>query len=146
MLSSTTSSSFPDLNVWLALLTPDHAGHERAREWWNRDQSEAIVFCRQTQLGLLRLLTTPAVMGGKPLTMSQAWAAHDRLHADARVSLWGEPPGLEAALRRQTGLLRAEPKLWADAYLMAFAVASGLTLVTFDKPLAARTGNGVVLL
>jgi predicted nucleic acid-binding protein len=30
------------------------------------------------------------------------------------------------------------PKLWADAWLLAFAAAAGGTVVTFDRALAAR--------
>jgi hypothetical protein len=35
-------------------------------------------FCRFTQLGLPRLVTTAAAMDGKPLTLDQAWVVYDR--------------------------------------------------------------------
>jgi hypothetical protein len=35
-------------------------------------------FCRFTQLGLLRLLPTTAVMSDEVMTQPQAWAAYDR--------------------------------------------------------------------
>jgi predicted nucleic acid-binding protein len=79
------SSSFPDVNVWLALLLENHTSRAAARNWWESDQSEVIGFSRFTQIGVLRLLTTGAAMNGKPLTMNQAWKAYDRLFEDDRV-------------------------------------------------------------
>src|SRR5690242_15776240 len=128
-----SSLSFPDVNVWLALLLADHVHRTSAVAWWDSDQSEMIAFARITQIGVLRLLTTPGAMNGKPLGMRQAWQAYDRLFADERVSLLPEPAGLEADFREVTSLKTASPKLWADAYLLAFAHHSDATLVTFDR-------------
>jgi hypothetical protein len=69
-----TSLSFPDVNVWLAVISPDHVHRAAARRWWDSDASEVIAFSRFAQIGVPRLLTTAAVMNGKPLTMSAAWA------------------------------------------------------------------------
>ena len=44
-----------------------------------------------------------------------------------------EPHGLEQRLRPLTRSRRASPKTWADAYLIAFAETSQMTLVTFDR-------------
>jgi hypothetical protein len=35
--------------------------------------------------------------------------------------------------------------VWADAYLLAFAEAAGLTLVTFDGALASRSKTALIL-
>ena len=77
-----SSLSFPDVNVWLSLLLGSHIHRAAAKSWWEGDQSDVIAFVRLTQLSVLRLLTTPAAMNGKPLTMPQAWTAYDRLFAD----------------------------------------------------------------
>ena len=53
----------PDLNVWLALTTPDHVHHKRAVRYWEQDAAEQILFCTVTALGLLRLVMQPKVMG-----------------------------------------------------------------------------------
>ncbi|MEW6283542.1 MAG: PIN domain-containing protein [Candidatus Eremiobacterota bacterium] len=45
----------------------------------------------------------------------------------------GEPVGLDVHLRALTCSRLVAPKLWQDAYLAAFARASGLRLATFDK-------------
>lgn len=128
-------TAVPDINVWLALLMADHSHRRTALDWWDNSETDSIAFCRITQLGVLRLLTTPAAMNGKPLTMNAAWKAHDRLYQDPRVVFLAEPASLEEPLRRLSGGGAASPKLWADAYLTAFASRSGATLVTFDKAL-----------
>ncbi|MGH9468566.1 MAG: TA system VapC family ribonuclease toxin [Terriglobales bacterium] len=127
--------SFPDVNVWLALTAVEHVHAALARRWWQR-QDGGIAFCRLTQLGFLRLVTTAAAMDGKPLTMSEAWRVHDRLYSDDRVSFFAEPPDVDARFRIRAKGRTASPKLWADAWLLAFAEAAEGTLVTFDKALA----------
>jgi uncharacterized protein len=131
-----SSLSFPDVNVWLALLLADHVHRERASAWWEAADG-AIAFTRFTQLSVLRLLTTASAMNGRPLGMDQAWRAHDRLFEDDRVALFPEPEGVENHFRQQTGGRSASPKFWSDAWLLAFARAAGGSLVTFDRALAA---------
>jgi len=140
-----TSLSFPDINVWLALLLEDHVHRHAAKRWWDADRSEAVGFIRLTQVGVLRLLTTPAAMNGKPLTMSAAWRAYDQLFRDARVAFFDEPPDVESAFREGAKEERASPKVWADAWLAAFAECAGGALITFDRGIAARCGNCVLL-
>lgn len=126
------------MNVWLALLLEDHMHRASARAWWEADGPEAIAFVRLTQVSVLRLLTTSAAMSGKPLTMPEAWKAYDRLFEDDRVTFLDEPQGVDLEFRNRTRSLRASPKLWADAWLIAFADSSGGTVVTFDRGLAAH--------
>jgi len=140
-----TSSVFPDINVWLALSYSAHTHHKVAASWYARlDTDVGMVFCRHTQLGLLRLLTTAEVMLGAPLTQPEAWRQYDRW-ADAGSVLLDEPPGLERSLRAQTSSKHATPKLWADAYLAAFASLAGVQLVTFDRALHLRTERSILL-
>lgn len=61
-----------DLNLWLALIDPDHAHNARARPYWENEAAAEIVFCRVTMLGLLRLLTNSRVMHGAPFTLAEA--------------------------------------------------------------------------
>jgi toxin-antitoxin system PIN domain toxin len=139
------SSSFPDVNVWLALLLDDHVHRAAARRWWEADHSELIAFTRFTQFAVLRLLSTAAAMNGKPLTLRAAWAAYDELFADERVALVAEPPGAEATFRRYTAKPVCSPKLWADAWLVAVAEQHGGQLITFDRALASRSEHCLLL-
>ena len=131
------SFSFPDINVWLALATPEHVHAPAARRWWDEEEGN-IVFCRLSQLGFLRLLTTAAAMDGRPLTISQAWSVYDRFFEDDRVTFFPEPREVESAFRKKAVGRTASPKIWADAWLLGLAEAAGGKLVTFDKALASR--------
>ncbi|MGA9060589.1 MAG: TA system VapC family ribonuclease toxin [Terracidiphilus sp.] len=125
------------MNVWLALATPEHVHAHLAKLWWERE-SGTIAFCRLTQLGFLRLMTTAAAMDGKPLTIAEAWRVHDRFYEDDRVTLISEPAEVETRFREKATGRTVSPKVWADAWLLAFAQAAEGVLVTFDRALSSR--------
>ena len=137
-----SSLIFPDINVWLAILLNKHAHRDLAKAWWDLEECETIAFVRLTQIGVLRLLTTAAVMNGQPLGMSEAC---DKLFADERVAFLDEPRGFERRFRGHTTQKKSSPKLWADAWLLAFVELAEARLVTFDQALAARCKNAVLL-
>ena len=125
------------MNVWFALATIEHVHSVLARRWWAAEAG-TIAFCRLTQLGFLRLMTTAAAMDGKPLTIAAAWRVYDRLYEDERVRFVAEPPEIERNFREKAVGKTASPKVWADAWLLATAQEAGGTLVTFDKALGPR--------
>jgi len=116
MNKSTTSLSFPDVNVWLALILEHHVHRPVAQTWWKAIDSR-IALTRFTEISVLRLLTTHAAMDGKPLRMDAAWRVYDRLFEDDRVAFFPEPAGVEAHFREYASARTASPKLWADAWL-----------------------------
>ena len=77
-----------DVGVWLAAVWGRHVHYPVASDWFNR-QADDLVFCRVTQMGLLRLLSNPAIMGDDAVDRSQAWRLFDQLWSDERV-LWAE--------------------------------------------------------
>jgi hypothetical protein len=125
------------MNVWLALATTEHVHSAVARSWWEQE-SGTIAFSRLTQLGFLRLVTTAAAMDGKPLAMAEAWRVYDRFYEDDRVTFVSEPAGAEKRFREKAAGKTASPKLWADAWVLAFAQSAGGVLVTLDKALGPR--------
>jgi len=136
--------NFLDANVWLALLWNRHVQSEKARLWFEEASEEQFFFCRFTQLTVLRLLTTEKIMGTDAKTMSEAWGLWDQIWADSRIAFLPEPDGLEKDFRTRSRLPSRSPKVWADAYLLAFASVAGLKLVTFDRGL--KSGGAEVLL
>ena len=136
--------NFLDANVWLALLWNRHVHSEKARLWFEEASEEQFFFCRFTQLTVLRLLTTEKIMGTDAKTMSEAWGLWDQIWADSRIAFLPEPDGLEKDFRTRSRLPSRSPKVWADAYLLAFASVAGLKLVTFDRGL--QSGGAEVLL
>ena len=85
------------------------------------------------------------VMGSDVKTMSEAWALWDKVCADDRIALLGEPEAIEPEFRRFSALRSSSPKVWADAYLVAFAAVAGLKLVTFDRGLRSLGADVHVL-
>ena len=137
--------NFLDANVWLALLWSRHTHSERAKEWFDRSDDEQFFFCRFTQLTVLRLLTTESIMGKDVRNMSQAWDLWDKIWADPRIAFLPEPENLETELRAQTRKPNRSPKMWADAYLISFAIVAGLQLVTFDRAIQSRRADILTL-
>ena len=132
-MTRSTTRCFPDINVWLAVVVERHVLDRPASVWWNQDQSDAIGFCRFTQLGLLRHLTNTATMKGNPLTNRQAWKVYETLASDARVCFFPEWLALDGLLKTYSDRNQAATHLWGDAYLAAYAAVNDATLVTFDQ-------------
>jgi toxin-antitoxin system PIN domain toxin len=145
------TSFFPDLNVWLALSVAGHSHSADAWQWVNLLPRETrLIFCRYTQIGLLRLLTNQVVMGDQTLTLRKAWSVYDRWLADPRVEFYPEPRGVDAEFREATEPFATKPasKWIGDCWLLASANSIKATLVTFDRALyqqARKQGHSVVI-
>src|SRR5580700_874547 len=137
--------NFLDANVWLALLWSRHVHSERAREWFDRSADEQFFFSRFTQLTVLRLLTTESIMGKDVRSLSQAWNLWDRIWADSRIDFLTEPDNLEMEFRAHARLTSRSPKVWANTYLISFAIVAGLRLVTFDRAMQSRGAETLLL-
>ncbi|HLW54657.1 MAG TPA: TA system VapC family ribonuclease toxin [Candidatus Angelobacter sp.] len=131
--------------MWLALLWGRHVHSEKATSWFERSAQEQFIFCRFTQIAVLRLLTTEKIMGKDTKTMSEAWNLWDRVWADDRVLFLPEPDDIEKDFRARSRLSTRSPRVWADAYLLSFASVAGLKLVTFDKALGSQAENVLVI-
>ena len=64
-------------------------------------------------------------------------AMHERLENVA--------DGIEQEFRSRSRLSSPSPKVWADAYLLAFAAVAGLKFITFDRSLKSRGSDVLVL-
>ena len=128
-----------DINVWLALTWDQHPQHVSASRWYSSLDDSALLFCRFTMIGFLRLLTNRQVMGDSTTTVAGALQLYDRWRQDPRVELAGEPHGTEGLFRQALTPHSHQPatKAVADCYLCGFAEAAGAHLVTFDRGLAA---------
>ena len=145
------TSFFPDLNVWIALSVSGHSHSVEAWTWFESLPTAArLIFCRYTQVGLLRLLTSQAAMREETLTVKQAWAVYDRWLNDPRIEFHPEPNGLDAAFRQATVPFYGHraAKSIGDCFLLAHAIESGAPLVTFDQALLAlarKQGHAAIL-
>src|ERR1700736_895595 len=132
-------------NLWLALLWSRHIHSERARSWFERAGQEQFLFGRFTQITVLRLLTTEQIMGVDTKSKAEAWSLWARIWADDRVVFVPEPEDIEKEFRARSRMPRRSPKVWADAYMLAFTAVAGLKLITFDRALKSP-GNAVLVL
>jgi len=123
-----------DANVWFAMLVEGHAHHLAAWEWWSKVGDGEAIWCRVTQMAVLRLLTSRVAMEGNPISLEEAWEVWRQIEADPRGSfLEGEPEGLLDGWKRKVHGCATTPNVWTDAYLAALAEGSGFGVVTFDK-------------
>lgn len=131
----------PDISVLLPLIYGAHVHHGAAAAWLNTvEQAGELVLCRVSQLGILRLLGQPAVMGPDVKNGAEAWKTWDALLADGRFRFEGEPEGFEEKFRDLGRSFAQQPGRWQDAYLAAFAIAGDLELVTFDAGFRSFAG------
>ena len=131
--------NIPDINVWLALVDQNHTHHASAARYWQDISKTEVAFTRVSMLGLLRLSTMPGVLS-RPLSAVEAWAIYRQFLSDPNHRFLDEPATLEyhfAALTAQGALPH---RLWTDAYLAAFAIASGCRLVSFDADFSRFPG------
>ena len=126
-----------DINIWVALAILEHSHHEQAVRWFDSITTPGTVaFCRTTQQGLLRLLSSKVMMAGyrlPTLTNAQAWEIYESFLADDRVTFLEEPADFVPIWRKLGARNTASTKVWTDAYLAAFALVGGLEVVTFDR-------------
>ena len=126
-----------DVNVWLAAAWARHVHHRVAKRWIDAEEND-LLFCRVTELALLRLVTNPAVTGPDALTRRQAWDRLLALYADVRIKFVAEPRGLAPLWIAFSKRDDRSHLVWTDDYLAAFAQAAGAELVTFDGALRTR--------
>jgi len=97
----------------------------------------------------VRLLTTAEVLAGygnPPLTNREAWNVIDGFMEDERFTFANEPENVEETWKTLAIRDTHSPKLWMDAYLAAFALCSGLQMITTDKAFSQFSGLDLLVL
>jgi toxin-antitoxin system PIN domain toxin len=123
----------PDVNIWIALTSNRHVHQQIATEWLQGIGQDTIAFCRVSELGFLRLLTNPHVMGKDVLSPAQAWRVYDEWRTDDRVVFLPERAGFSEQWRQLGNQILGGANAWTDAYLAAFAAHANATIVTLDR-------------
>lgn len=119
-----------DVNVFLALVWPRHTDHAAAHAWFGKSGHQGWATNPLTQLGLLRLLTNPAVTQGAVSAVTALELLAQAIHHPGH-EFWPLdrelPPGLRTFSPRIIG-----HRQWADTLLLCHAAEHGGALVTFD--------------
>src|SRR5665213_4291881 len=136
----------PDANFWLALAWSAHVAHPVAKAWWEADAPRRIVFCRITEMALVRLLTNRAILGDEAKTQAGAWGIYEQLRLSPRVEFLGETADFNQHWRKISSRDSSATQRWSDDYLAAFARAQDLRVVTFDAGFRSYPNLAVELL
>jgi len=124
-----------DVNVLLALIWPRHVGYGAAHAWFARTGHKAWATNPLTQLGVLRLLTNPAITQGVVSPPSAREAVHEATRHPAH-EFWPMQSEPAVSLKEMAGRLHGHQQ-WADACLLVHAMEHSGVLVTFDAGIAA---------
>lgn len=140
-----------DINTWIALTVETRPQHVASRAWYAGVAllHGDLIFCRQPELGFLRLVTQKTVMnqcGAAPLTNAEAEEFLANVYNDPAVSRVDEPVTTRGLWLELADRSQPAPNIWMDAYLAAFAIALGAEMVTFDHGFAAYPKRGLNLL
>lgn len=130
----------PDINLWVALVDKRHVHHDKAQAYWAEHYDQGFAYCRITMLGFLRVVTNPiAVL--QPKSAAEAWALYQDILAIPQVQFLTDPIDLDFSFQTLTVADEVFPhRLWTDAYLAAFAMASSCRIVSFDDDFARFPG------
>jgi len=127
-----------DVNLLMALLWENHEHHHTARAWLRRVTD--FTTCPMSQLGFARVSSHPLL--GYSMLPDQAFGVLRRFLSDSRHRFVPDDLSCEDRVVR-TELMGGANQV-TDHYLVALARQHGLTLATFDEPLAqaftAETG------
>lgn len=126
-----------DVSTCLVGFWAGHVHHEATRSWLDAADNDSLALCRVVQLGWLRHLTNPAVLGDDALTRIDAWNFIATVLQDARFGWVVERGDVDDHFAQFVGHDRRH-KLWTDDYLAALASASGHCLATLDAKFAPR--------
>ena len=136
-----------DVNVLFALIYGRHEHSLAAVQWLEgQTEEEAILVCRTTEMGALRLLTTPVVMGPDLLNPRQALDGLKQLMQDSRFTFGEESELLSHHWERIIQELSPKSRIETDTYLAAFTFSHGGEIVTFDRGFERFNGLHVVTL
>ncbi len=133
---------FLDVNVWLPLVWDGHLASGAARQWAASNQ-EDLIFCRVTQLALLRHLTNPSIMGGEALANADAVVLLHCLQSQPGIVFTQDPAGIRPLFPWLGEGETSSPNRWTDAYLAAFAIAGNHQLISFDRGFARYESHGL---
>jgi uncharacterized protein len=131
-----------DVNLLIALLWPAHAQHAAALRWFQKRGRRGWATCPHTQLSFVRITSNPAFSRDavSPREAASLLAANVAL---PRHALWKEEDAPSGLLVAQDLVLHGHQQV-ADAYLLSLARRRGGRLATFDRGIAALTGDGLI--
>jgi len=130
-----------DVNVLLAIVWPHHVDHAAAVAWFAEFGHQAWASNPLTQIGVLRLLTNPAVTQSA-MTADTALAAVAAATRNQGHEFWPLDFDIAAVLLPMAGKISGHQQ-WTDALLLSHAMRRHGVLVTFDSALKQLAAGGL---
>jgi hypothetical protein len=128
-----------DLNILTALLWPAHEHHAAAHRWFGARADGRWATCPFTQLGFVRIVSSPA-FSGDALSPADALALLAENLAHPRHEFWADTLQVPQAAEGMEAGLQGYRQL-TDAYLLALAHRRKGILATFDRGLRTLAGD-----
>lgn len=132
--------SLLDVNVLVALVSPDHVHHEIAHNWFDDHRDGGWATCPLTENGFVRVVSQLSA-GDAAMRPSVVLDHLRRFCADRRHTFWPDAVSLADAAVFDPSMIRG-PRQLTDIYLLGLAHKMNGCLVTFDAtiPLKAVVG------
>jgi toxin-antitoxin system PIN domain toxin len=140
-LSGTLGCQLADVNVLLALLWPPHVHHTAAQAWFAAQGHRSWATNSFTQIGVVRLLTNPAVTQGA-VSPSTAIRTLEEATRHPHHEFWPLDRNLPQMLTASAGSITGH-RQWTDLLLLHHAVERQAKLVTFDAGISVLAGKAL---
>jgi uncharacterized protein len=134
------ATDLPDVNVWVALSEQIHLHHHRAKSYWDSERAGRTAFCGATMMGMLRLLTLPSAMNGRPFGLREAFEKYQEFAELPEVDFIRDSPGLGSLVGAWSGETFFTSRLWTDAWIAAIAITNDCRIVSFDSDFSRFPG------
>lgn len=128
-----------DINILTALLWPTHEHHEAAHRWFSRRATAPWATCSLTQLGFVRIVSTPAFSSDALSPMDAVALLGENLGHPAH-EFWTDSLQVPSAVKGMESRLQGYKQL-TDGYLLALAHRRKGVLATFDRGLRTLAGH-----
>jgi len=135
----TARISLLDVNVLIALCDGRHEHHLVTAQWFVDNAAAGWASCPLTQNGAIRIMSTPAYPGARPV--SQVLAQVKVLCASTHHHFWPDAVSLTDERILNPLHLLGHRQL-TDAYLLALAIHNGAQFVTLDGTIALQAVRG----
>jgi uncharacterized protein len=128
-----------DVNVLIALFQPDHVHHQRAHQWWEKNQNSGWATCPITENGFVRILSQPKYP--LPQTVPSAIKLLNMAKAATDHAFWPDAVSLLDSVQFNAEAFTQHSQI-TDSYLLALAVKNNGRLVSLDQDIRTATVHG----
>jgi toxin-antitoxin system PIN domain toxin len=131
-----SAAALLDVNVLVALLDPNHPGHDAAHAWFAVSEASGWASCALTEAGLIRVFSNPSYPGGgvRPSVASELLRI---LQSRASHESWPVNVSLTDERTFDLGRIAGHRQL-TDVLLLGLAVTRRARLATFDRAIPWR--------